>query len=92
MGEPASEPRWSPFDRDIVIAWQQYRDSLCDMCGLPREICHDPDVIKTWEAELQTCEVSALMERAHKRLRDQADPDTVVETYGVHAIARRKPE
>lgn len=90
MGQTVDDgPRWSTLDRDTVVAWLQYQDSLCSWCGLPREVCHDPDVVREWTAEVQTCEVTKLMKQAEKRLRAQEGPNTTVEMEGVHAVARR---
>lgn len=34
-----SEPRWTDQDRAEVLAWREYQDSLCHLCGRPLEVC-----------------------------------------------------
>lgn len=52
-----TEPEWTEQDRAEIIALGEYRDSLCDCCGLPKSMVwvHERDmpkfVVKTWPCQ-----------------------------------------
>lgn len=34
---------WTEEDRALLVAYQLYRESLCDGCGQPKHLAHHPD-------------------------------------------------
>lgn len=82
-------PVWSDQDRDIAVAWVVWQETLCPLCGLPRDVCHDPDAVREWTGETQVCWITERQQKAMKRLRAQQSPDVEVDLDGVHPVARR---
>lgn len=41
---------WSTKDRRLVMAWQQYQNSLCGGCGHSRLLSSDPHYSGLWHA------------------------------------------
>lgn len=86
------DPQWTAADRDVVEAWFTWLDGLCPQCGLPTEVCHDPDAVFEWEGDVATCHVTAVRAKAMSAYRAQInDPDVAeVDVDGVHTVARRR--
>lgn len=92
---PPGQPLWTAEDRSVVLAWHAYRDSICDQCGNPRDVCHDPDLTGEVYGEIQVCHITAAVARTRKRewerFKGQASADVEVDTAGAYVAVRRRP-
>lgn len=52
-----------------MLALQEWRDTLCPLCGLPREVCTDPSAEFKWHAEPIRCHVHTATLRAQEEAR-----------------------
>lgn len=98
MGLPQprpGQPLWTAEDRAIVLAWHTYNESLCSMCGNPRDICHDPNLTGQVHGEIHVCHITAAVERTRKRewdrFKGQASADVEVDTDGAYVAVFRRP-
>lgn len=93
---PATGPVWTEEDRAVVLAWHAYQESLCALCGNPRDVCHAKELDGELYGQVQVCHVTAARERVRKRewdrFKGQASDDVEVETAGAYvAVYQRDP-
>jgi hypothetical protein len=88
-------PDWTSKDRAIAQAWVLFQDLLCQQCGNPKKVCHDPDLDGELYGEVVHCHLTAAIARAQQREMDrykgQAGPDVDVEMAGAYVTVKRRP-
>lgn len=62
-----AEPEWDETERDWMRALAAYEQTLCPLCGLPRDICQSPDAEFNLHAETSICWASTHMQEAMRR-------------------------
>jgi hypothetical protein len=89
MGEPrlADAPRWSQFDRDVVLAWQEWQDGLCS-CGVPRDQGWTKEAVGQWEPDVRRCHVCAAQERGLEQYRANEKQGIKVDMAGLKPSAK----
>lgn len=55
------EPLYTEQDRAELLALALHRESLCPLCGRPREICGAPDGTYTFEPVWEVCQATRVV-------------------------------
>lgn len=88
------EPRWTERDRTIAQAWLEHLDTVCPLCGNPKELCHDRDLDGEIYGEVVTCHITAAIARTRKREWDrftaQGSEDVEVATDGAYVTVKHR--
>lgn len=71
-----AESEWDETERAWMLALEKYEQTLCPLCGLPRDICHDPRGETAMHADAEICWTTVHRQMAVKKLRD-ADPKAI---------------
>jgi hypothetical protein len=53
-----TEPEWDELERSWMLALEKYEATLCPLCGLPIDYCHDPARERDVHAEVRRCFVT----------------------------------
>jgi len=69
----APEPEWDDAEQTVMLALQQYRATLCPLCGGPLAICTAPENEMKYDTGLPVrCHATTSRGRAAEPYRDQA--------------------
>lgn len=88
-GTPApGEPLWLDEDRQIVIGWQAYQDTLCPGCGAPKAEAWGPDNQHRWLAKPSRCHSCTAIQETHA---DAVESEkTSKKGRGLHTVATQR--
>lgn len=69
------DEEWDATERDWMLALDDYERSLCPLCGLPRDVCHDAGAEFSIGSEATVCWATAHMSQAAEQWRKE-HPDS----------------
>ncbi len=69
MTEVVAESEWDEEARAEALALVEAEDLICNLCGMPREICSDPSHL--WYPQRSVCYATAASEQARWRRRER---------------------
>ena len=81
MIEPG-EPYWLPEDTEAAMEWMDYKASLCDGCGHPREESFDKANFEKYVATAMQCHACAARDR-HSSAMSSGEGDSSGMYYAV---------
>lgn len=65
-----AESEWDETEQAWMLALQEYRDSLCPLCGWPTSVCQNPEYTNLLRAKLPTrCMVTTVIDIAQTEER-----------------------
>ena len=83
------EVEWDETERAWMLALFEYRESLCTVCGWPREICRAQDAEHKVEPFVERCWVASRIEASQEA--EQANNVVIQQPRGRVWGARLKP-
>jgi hypothetical protein len=88
------EPLFLPEDTNWALAHAEHKAQVesarCRLCGLPKDVCRDPDNQFLFEAEAERCHATYAMAAAQERAAKDANDVSMRAT--TWAARLKKPE